>query len=55
MDNINNWIYFDKRYSLKIEGLQEIGNALTRIADELEKSNNYTIQHTELVVGGEDE
>lgn len=53
MDNVNNWIHFDEKHSLKIEGLQEIGNALTRIADELEKSNKHTGKHFE--VGGEDE
>lgn len=53
MENSNNWIYFDKKYPLEITGLQEIANALTRIADELEKSNNHIGKHFE--VGGEDE
>ena len=50
MDNSNNWIYFDKNHPLQITGLQQIANALTRIADELEKTNKYTGKHFE---GGE--
>lgn len=45
MDNSNNWIYFDKKPPLQITDLQQIANALTRIADELEKSNNYNGKH----------
>ena len=47
MSVIDNFLHFDDRktINISISELKGIGNALTRIADELEKSNNYTGKH----------
>jgi len=41
-------IYVGDNNTLKIEidGIREIGKTLNRIADELEKANNYNGKHT---------
>lgn len=46
MSIMDNWLHFpDKILEIKIYGMSGTEKALNRIADELEKSNNYTGKH----------